>query len=122
MCLAVPVCRFVCAGGHDDLSRAFGCRSAGKGTPFRNPREHAAPGNGQGGDGTARRSGLVGSGEAVLRCDGAGLRRYRRVENRFRPQPRRQTYGCQLRWGDSHGRTERVVLFFNMLYGEFSEL
>ena len=96
MCLAISVCRFVCAGRHDDLSPAFGCRGAGKGTPFHHPREHAAPGDGQGRDRTARCAGLVGSRKTLLRCDRTGLRRHRRFENRFRPQPRCQTYGCLL--------------------------
>ena len=96
MCLAVSVCRFVCAGRHDDLSPAFGCRGAGKGTPFHHPREHAAPDDGQGRDRTTRCAGLVGSRKTLLRCDRTGLRRHRRFENRFRPQPWCQTYGCLL--------------------------
>ena len=74
MCLAVPVYRFVCAGGHNDLSPTFGCRSAGKGTPFHNPREHAASGNGQGGG--WKRLGVQDLSEAVKRFSGVTVQDY----------------------------------------------
>ena len=66
----LPLCS---AGRHDDLSPAFGCRGAGKGTPFHHPREHAAPGDGKAG---IERLGVQDLSEAVKRFSGVTVQDY----------------------------------------------
>ena len=118
MCLAVPVYRFVCAGGHNDYHQLSGVEVLGKVRPSTTRESTPLQVMDKAG---MERLGVQDLSEAVKRFSGVTVQDYGGIgglKTCFRPQPRRQTYGCQLRRGDSHGRTEWPSGYQPLLLGQ----